>query len=203
MWDYNLDEDACVKLRWASKAAQSDQKLWRKVLRAEVSDLMVIQDVRHFRDPASSQQAKQNADQRHTGLHASVQNPLFHPPRDAGSNYPDAFQLMRATCRTLLDLIVTERQTGRQVVVHVIWFCNAGRHRSVAFATVFHKVLSGLTRWRCSVAHLSRKHWQYGCCDGCQECFNPTVHEEKLQLAKIEVQCSRQCQELMVRRSLL
>ena len=189
-----VDEDACARLRESCKAAQSDEWLWRKALKAEESDLMVIREVRQFWDPASCQQANRTgADQPHTGMHAvhaSVQQPLFFPPSDAGGRYPSAFKVFLLTWRTILDQISSGRQTGsgsRPIVVHVIWLCNAGRHRSVAFATVLHKVISGLTRWRCNEAHISRKHWHYRCCDGCQECVHPTVYEERVQLGEIEV----------------
>ena len=69
---------------------------------------------------------------------------------------------------------------ANDVVVPVIgFFCNKGRHRSVACGEVLARILgrAGCNVW---VEHLAQDTWHRGACggEGCRECTGPSTTRE-------------------------
>jgi len=58
--------------------------------------------------------------------------------------------------------------------LHVVCFCRAGRHRSVAVASMLHRLLAKFTAWDVQIEHLASEQWRFQTCNSCRECSNPT-----------------------------
>ena len=73
--------------------------------------------------------------------------------------------------RAVLAAAQAHRGPGR---LHVVSFCRAGRHRSVAVATLLGRLLRQFTEWDVVTEHLARKFWMHGTCNNCEECNCPS-----------------------------
>lgn len=58
--------------------------------------------------------------------------------------------------------------------LHVVCFCRAGRHRSVAVASLLEQLLAKFTAWTTRLEHLACHDWQWRTCNLCDKCRRPS-----------------------------
>jgi hypothetical protein len=173
---------ACARPRWHLRRNSTNRQVDSTVLVQALLDCgvgggrrgtrMILEDMRGWYDPESHASYK-----RHTGLHASVLKLFVH-----GGGFAQWLRGVRA--RLLESWEVTPpRATGgaapSQPEVTCVFYCKAGKHRSVVARRVLEDCILADERFelrRC----IDCTDWTTrGCCGACSQCMaDPHGHRE-------------------------
>lgn len=122
-------------------------------------DRVVQIDTRPFHDPDRAW-----SDINHLGLSGPVLLGVASDRR-FGAWFFDQMQRLLDEARALPD----------GGCLHVVSFCRAGRHRSVAVAALIEGLVLRHTAWCVQVDHLASHDWEFRTCNLCGECRRPTA----------------------------
>jgi len=132
---------------------------------------VIIFDCRVFQDPEG---------QQHQEPHLG-----FHPTMQAAVMRHKAFSRFMRELRRVCDRsIAAQRRTGEALPhLQFVFFCNHGRHRSLACMTLV-RLIADVARWQLGkVLHLG--HWDMGrTCHACAECMGTGLAGDREWLRK-------------------
>ncbi len=131
--------DCCRQLR--SIDARQTRMLLRACIDGHLGHVSAF-DVRRFSDPGRTRERV-----NHLGFSGAVQQQIVRDPR-----------FHRWASETVLQLVNRAEQTPVDGTMSIAFWCNSGRHRSVALATLFAQVITAsVPAWRVDVLeHLCR-----------------------------------------------
>jgi hypothetical protein len=127
----------------------------------ERDDVVYQIDARPFHDPERRGRGRGSIN------HLGMSGPVLHGVATDPAFGQWFFNHVRAM---LLAAAQAHRCRGR---LHVVSFCRAGRHRSVAVASLLARLLTSLTDWEVRVEHLASDQWLWRTCNNCEQCRNP------------------------------
>ena len=117
-------------------------------------------DVRCFHDPHSSKKHS-----RHIGFHPGIIKQLVD------SDSPDFGPWLLRVRDELLNALLNDKHPPV-----FVFYCNAGRHRSVAASEIVKYCLEQDNRMRINVWHFAQQFWHRSTCEGkCRVCRQQNV----------------------------
>lgn len=149
-----LIERCCAHPSGGASIQINEDELRTALRRGVGENVDVVVDARRFPDPDAYSLT------RHIGVHHEIIARLVRH-----RNFPRWFKGVK---QQFLDL------AGATASMSMAIYCKAGKHRSVAGATILEHCLRE-EGWDCSLRHLSQTQWNKKyCCQGlCEECRNP------------------------------
>jgi hypothetical protein len=149
-------------------------------------DIVVAIDTRWFHDPDEKAKRRKSKYHKtteppdppnHIGLHGNVQAGLMrggavvvHSRTWKRKDYSLRQWMVKWPVRHLIEAARRAWPVNGGRVI-IVFYCKSGRHRSVACAEAFSRVLNKVA-WvqQENVEHLSSMSWGFGTCGGCPQC---------------------------------